>query len=125
MCSPLTLVKAPPTPNSSSDMRSQWHDGTVVGIYEASLPPDFPNRSDFLPPSQVDSQVVVPLVPYKCGNNQKNRSMKDPILFNTNGSPGVKLSAALGGDFKGIDGRDDFPLGEKKSGITIRINVGS
>ena len=119
VCLPLTLVKVPPTLNSSADMRSQQHGGTVAEVHRHLLP-GLPNNS-----VQIDSRVAIPLLQYECGNTQKNWSPKNPILFFTNGRPGVKLSVALSGDFRGIDGRDDFPLGEDGCVITIRIHVGS
>ena len=67
----------------------------------------------------------IPLVQYRCGNTQKNWSPRPPVLFFTNYCLGVKLPVAFKGEFKGINDRDDFPLGENQSGITIRINVGS
>ena len=69
--------------------------------------------------------MVIPLVPYRCGNTQKNWSPSPPVHFLTDGRLGVKLPVVLRGDFKGINDRDNFPLGENQRGITLRINVGS
>ena len=120
-------VVIPPTLNSSPDTCLHWRDGVTVERYGPPLPPDVQNHSGLPLPSQEDSRVVIPLIPYKCGNTQKSWSARPPqaVSFFTDGRLGVKLPAAFNGDFKGIDDRDDFPLSENKSGITIRINVGS
>ena len=94
-------------------------------VYGPPLPPDFLNHSDFPLLSQEDSRVVIPLIPYRCGKTQKGWSPRPPVLFFTYDRLGVKLPVAFRGAFSGINDRDDFPLGENQSGITIRINVGS
>jgi len=67
---------------------------------------------------------MLPLLPYTCGNTQKNWDQKPSIGFSTMGRPGVKLLDAANEEFKGIDDRDDSPFDAVCRGITIRIHVG-
>jgi len=69
--------------------------------------------------------MVIPQIPYTCGNTQKSWDQKPTILFFTRGRPGAKLSNVVNGDFKGIDDRDEFPFDVNCGRITIRIHVGS
>ena len=68
--------------------------------------------------------MIVPQLPYICGNNQKDWDQKPPILFFKWGNLGMKLSDAAKKEFTGMDGRDESPFDDKR-GITIRIHVGS
>ena len=68
--------------------------------------------------------MMVPQLPYRCGNNQKDWDQKPAILFFKWGRLGMKLTDAVKREFKGMDGRDDPPFDDKR-GITIRIHVGS
>lgn len=75
--------------------------------------------------SQEDPRVVVPQVPYKCGNTQKDWEPKPTIYFFTSDRFGVKLFDLFRGNFKGMNDRDECPFGAECRGITIRIHVGS
>ena len=84
-----------------------------------------PDGSEFPLLSQGDSRVLVPQVPYTCGNTQKDWIPKKTILFFTRESLGIKLLDALNGKFEGMNDRDASPFSEDCRGISIKMHVGS
>ena len=73
--------------------------------------------------SPVPNLIQVPLRAYKRRNKQWDFKRLEPISFNVNVIPGIRLSDAFSPDFMGLDCRDDLMFQDAGKAISCRLVV--
>ena len=104
---------------------------TPVGLTICTSPKKYPHLKVTQPVTSLPLTTTFPIdwirIPqrvYDHGRKQRNFKPSEPILFSTNGHPGINLGDALRKRFTGLDGRDDPMLPVPARAISCRLLVG-
>jgi len=69
--------------------------------------PAAPPTPAFITP---DAHIIIPQMPYVYDSRRQGWQHSEPIIFSTNGFPGLNMGDALRKRFTGLDGQDDLVL---------------
>ena len=92
-------------------------------IYSVSPPPLPPMPASQTAPSYPSNWRKIPQTIYDHGKKQWDFRPSEPIVFHSNGRPGVNMGDAFRKKFTDLDGRDDLVLQDAPAAISCRLWV--